>query len=145
MKRLMTGLFAGAAVLCAGTIGTYAGEKTTVSDEAAVFIVSPADGATVSSPVTVKLGHKGVEIRASGGDTVHNAGHHVLLIDTPMPALDEDIPFDNKHLHLADGATEVELHLAPGTHTLQLLLVDHGHAVHATPVKSEMPITITVK
>jgi hypothetical protein len=38
----------------------------------------------------------------------------------------------------------VTLELSPGTHTLQLMLGDHGHVPHDPPVKSA-PITIIVE
>ena len=58
--------------------------------------------------------------------------------------LDANIPADDKHKHFGKGQTEVSLELAPGTHTLQLVLGDQNHIPHAPPVASEV-ITITVK
>jgi len=106
-------------------------------------ILSPADGATVSSPVTVKFGMQGMEI-VPAGTNKPNTGHHHLLIDADLPPLDAAIPKDANHMHFGKGQTEATIKLAPGNHTLQLLLGDKDHMPHNPPVHSEK-ITITVK
>ena len=110
---------------------------------AKAYIVSPADGATVSSPVTVKFGLDGMEVAPAGTDKP-NSGHHHLLIDTNLPAMGKAIPSDANHKHFGKGQTETKLDLKPGKHTLQLLLGDKAHVPHNPPVKSKK-ITITVK
>lgn len=110
---------------------------------ARVFIITPTDGAIVSSPVVVEFGVEGMAIVPAG--TVHpDAGHHHLLVDTDVPALDQPIPKDANHIHFGDGSASVELNLEPGTHTLQLLLADHAHIPHDPPVVSEK-ISITIQ
>jgi hypothetical protein len=110
---------------------------------ARVFIITPADGATVSSPVLVEFGVEGMAIVPAG--TAHpDAGHHHLLVDTDVPALDQPIPKDANHIHFGDGSASVELNLEPGAHTLQLLLADHAHIPHDPPVVSEK-ISITIQ
>ena len=120
---------------------TYAG--TPSAKGAKAYIVSPEDGATVSSPVTVKFGLDGMEVAPAGTDKP-NSGHHHLLIDTNLPAMAKPIPSDANHKHFGKGQTEVSLDLKPGKHTLQLLLGDKAHVPHNPPVKSKK-ITITVK
>jgi len=106
-------------------------------------ILSPADGATVSSPVTVKFGMEGMEIVPAGTDKP-NTGHHHLLIDAELPPMNAAIPKDATHMHFGKGQTEASITLAPGKHTLQLLLGDKDHMPHNPPVYSQK-ITITVK
>ena len=89
-------------------------------------LIEPADGATVGRNVKVKFGVSGMEL-APAGTSKPNSGHHHLLIDTPLPALDREIPSDLNHLHFGRAQTETEITLAPGEHTLQLLLGDHEH------------------
>lgn len=108
-----------------------------------LYFIEPADGATVTSPVTVKFGLKGFGI-APAGVPFNNTGHHHLIVDAPLPALDKPIPADKNHLHYGAGQTETKLDLAPGTHTLQLLLGDHLHTPHKDAIYSQQ-ITITVK
>ena len=63
----------------------WAQERTPSPAGAEVYIISPKDGATVKSPVTVQFGLKGMGI-APAGVKFENTGHHHLLIDTDVPA-----------------------------------------------------------
>jgi hypothetical protein len=67
------------------------------------------------------------------------------LIDVNEP-LDpnEPIPQDKAHLHFGAGQTEAHIELAPGKHTLQLVLGDAKHFPFNPPIISKK-ITITVK
>jgi len=110
---------------------------------ASVFFVSPADGDTVRSPFAVEFGISAMEVVRSG-DNTPNTGHHHVLIDTGLPALDLPIPADEHHVHFGDGSSATELTLEPGEHTLQLLLGDHLHIPHDPPVYS-VRISVTVE
>jgi hypothetical protein len=110
---------------------------------AKLTITSPAAGATVKSPVTVTFALEGMTV-APAGTNDPNTGHHHLLIDADVPALDQPIPKDANHLHFGQGQTEAQVELAPGQHTLQALLGDGNHVPHDPPIMSE-PITITVE
>lgn len=117
---------------------------TPAPDGAKATIISPEDGATVNSPVKVVFGLGGMGI-APAGIRHANTGHHHLLVDVDgLPNLDLPIPTDANHIHFGGGQTEAEFELAPGTHTLQLLLGDYSHIPHSPPVKSEV-VTITVE
>lgn len=109
---------------------------------ARVFIASPADGATVTSPVTVVFGIENFGL-APAGTPGAGTGHHHLLVDTDLPALDQPIPSDANHLHFGKAQTETALELSPGAHTLRLLLGDGNHVPHDVALISD-PITITV-
>lgn len=135
------GIAALAGVLSMG--GASAADRTPAPEGAAVYIVSPADGATVSSPVTVVFGLKGMGV-APAGTEKEKTGHHHLIVDAPLPPVDEPIPADNQHIHFGGGQTEFVIELAPGSHTLQLLLGDLNHVPH-NPVVASDPITITVE
>jgi len=110
---------------------------------AEVYFIAPQDGATVSSPVTVKFGLKGMGI-APAGITFENSGHHHLIIDAELPPVGAPIPTDAQHMHFGKGQSEATIELKPGKHTLQLLLGDFAHTPH-DPVVSSKKITITVK
>lgn len=111
---------------------------------AEVSILEPSDGATVSSPVSVKFGIKGMILMPAG--IAHpESGHHHLLVDVDeLPDLTQPIPADAQHIHFGKGQTETTLELSPGEHTLQLLLGDQYHRPHDKPVISKK-ITITVQ
>lgn len=117
--------------------------RTPAPAGAELYFIEPVDGATVRGPVTVKFGLKGMGV-APAGIQLANTGHHHLLIDTGLPALDKPIPADANHVHFGMGQTETTVDLAPGRHTLQLLLGDHLHIPHQPPVMSQQ-ITITVQ
>ena len=117
--------------------------RTPSPEGASVFFVIPADGDTVPIPISVEFGVAGMSIVAAGMNEAHS-GHHHLLIDTDPPDMGLPIPADAHHVHFGDASTSTELTLAPGTHTLRLLLGDHLHIPHNPPIMSE-PISITVE
>ena len=108
-----------------------------------LYFISPKNGETVASPVTVRFGLRGMGV-APAGMAMENTGHHHLLVDSALPPLDRPIPADAQHVHFGKGQTEASVTLAPGSHRLQLLLADHLHIPHDPPVVSK-PVTITVK
>lgn len=120
-------------------------------------ILQPAEGAVVASPVTIVVSPHGPSAQGSGeaASTVANpmdkqtmlmpGGAHLhLLIDTALPKPGDRIPMDTHHIHLLNGKTQVTVPLAPGKHTLQLVMgsKDH-HAKDGLDVSA--PVTITVK
>lgn len=149
MKRFTTfGAAVCSTVLLAAPL--WAGGETVANPEAQVYIVNLADGAEVSSPVRVVFGLSGMGV-APAGTEKENTGHHHLLIDRPPLGQGEDgedelsygLPSDENHLHFGGGQTETTVELAPGSHTLQLVMGDMGHVPHSTPIVSDV-ITITV-
>ena len=113
-------------------------------DNAAVFFLEPDEGATVSSPVTVKFGLTNMTV-APAGDNTDNSGHHHILIDqTELPDMTQPLPATDQIVHFGLGQTETTLELEPGEHTLQLVLGNHLHIPHDKPVVSKK-ITIRVE
>ena len=117
--------------------------RTASADGASVFFITPADGATASSPIGIEFGIAGMDV-VKAGDNQPHSGHHHLLIDTGLPDLGSPIPADEHHVHFGDGSSSTEITLPPGEHTLQMLLGDHLHLPHNPPLVSEQ-ITITVE
>jgi hypothetical protein len=141
--------------------------------ERAPVILSPTDGAVVSSPVTIMVG-----VKASGtmhdedtkaatndaskqmgqrdqneqmgqmgemhGDEQHHGAHLHLIVDSPLPKSGMMVPMDEKHIHLMHGETKTVVTLAPGKHTLQLIVGGEDHVIHAHAPFSKM-ITIAVQ
>ncbi|MDQ2639596.1 MAG: DUF4399 domain-containing protein [Pseudomonadota bacterium] len=116
--------------------------RTPAPAGAKVFIVSPKDGETVTTPVKVVFGISGMGL-APAGEKNDNAGHHHLLVDTDLPDPSLPIPADDKHVHFGKAQTEGEVALAPGHHTLQLVLGDYLH-IPFDPVIASQKITINV-
>jgi hypothetical protein len=117
--------------------------RTRSPDGARVFFISPADGATLSNPVSIEFGIASMDV-VRAGDNKPDSGHHHLLIDTGLPDLGLPIPADAQHVHFGDGSTATEITLSSGEHTLQLLLGDHLHIPHDPRVVSKT-ISITVE
>ena len=117
--------------------------RTASPEGASVYIISPADGDRVSSPVTVRFGLKGMGVAPAGLDNP-KTGHHHLIIDAPLPDPNLPIPADDQHRHFGGGQTEVTLELTPGPHSLQLMLGDLNHIPHTRPLVS-VRIEITVE
>lgn len=133
-----------AVALLFATIAAWPEDRTPSPAGAEVYFVGLKDGARVKNPVTLHFGLKGMGI-APAGIKFDNTGHHHLYIDTDLPSdLSQPVPaVENKVVHFGKGQTEVTLTLAPGRHTLQLMLADYMHIPHNPPVVSRK-ITITV-
>ena len=116
-----------------------------------VYFINLEDGATVSSPVLVQMGARGMGV-APAGTEVEGTGHHHILINRPPLGEGEDgqdewlygLPADENHIHYGGGQTEAVLDLPAGTHTLQMVFGDMNH-VPFGPQMVTAPITITVK
>ena len=118
--------------------------RTPAPQGAQVYIISPAHGEVVSSPVVVKFGLKGMGVAPAGVDRPKTGHHHLLIDVADYPALDKPLPGDDNHKHFGGGQTETMIELTPGSHTLQLIMGDRNHVPHDPPVISKQ-ITITVK
>jgi hypothetical protein len=89
---------------------------------------------------------------APAGTEKDGTGHHHLLIDRapwgqgPDDAghADTGLPADDRIRHFGGGQTEVTLTLAPGPHSLQLLMGDAYH-VPIAPTVASARIEITVR
>ncbi|MGB3461193.1 MAG: DUF4399 domain-containing protein [Rhodanobacter lindaniclasticus] len=143
MKRILFAL-ALAGLVTTAMAAAPALPTTAAPAGAEVYIISPADGATVGPEVTVRFGLKGMGV-APAGVVKENTGHHHLLVDVKdLPAAGQPIPADAQHIHFGGGQTQTTLKLTPGTHTLQLELGDANH-VPFEPALVSKKITIHVK
>lgn len=119
--------------------------QTAAPPNAVVYIISPKDGDTVTSPFKVQFGLSGMGVAPAGVDKP-NTGHHHLIIDATLSPdeLKEPIASDAKHIHFGGGQTETMVTLPPGRHTLQLVLGDWSHIPVNPPIMSPV-VTVTVK
>lgn len=141
MKRAL--VLTTAAILGISAVAIAQVKRTPSPAGAEVYIISPKDGETVSSPVNVKFGLKGMGI-APAGIAMENTGHHHLVVDGEATPAGAPIPADATHIHYGKGQTEASVELKPGKHTLLLVLGDQLHIPHEPAVVSKK-ITITVK
>ena len=106
-------------------------------EEAEVYIIEPANGATVKSPFVAKFGLTGMGISPAGVDRPNTGHHHLLLDREELPDLTQPMQASDSLKHYGQGQTEATLSLAPGEHTLQLVLGNYQHIPHDQPVISE--------
>ena len=148
----MRQIFIIGAALCALTLSPLALAGDTRSPPgAASYFVNLADGDVVTRPLKVVFGLSGMGV-APAGIEAENTGHHHLLIDRPplgqgadgAEEFDSNLIADEHNLHFGKGQTDTVIELAPGRHTLQLVLGDANHIPHDPPVMSAV-ITIIVK
>jgi hypothetical protein len=131
-------------VACLPLIVAAQGSAPQTPPKPEIFIREPANGATVSSPVTVVFGLRNYGV-APAGIKLDNTGHFHIIVGNNVPAVGTVIPpNDAVYRHYGTGAIETKLTLPPGTHTLRLVLGDFEHKVISTELVSA-PITITVK
>ena len=117
--------------------------KVAATPGSSLYFVNLKNGATVSSPVLVQFGLRGMGVAPAGIEKA-GTGHHHLLVDVAELDVNAPIPTTDQHRHFGLGQTEVTLEMKPGQHTLQLLMGDQNHIPHHPVVMSER-ITITVK
>jgi len=140
MKILKTSIALAALILG----GTAVAGDSPAPKNAYLYIGWPNDGEIIyKNNFRVWFGLRKMGVAPAGVDKA-KTGHHHLIVDAPLPPMDEEIPSDNQHLHFGKGQTETRITLPSGTHTLQLVLGDHNHVPHNPPVTSRK-ITVTVK
>ncbi len=117
--------------------------KVAATPGSSLYFVNLKSGETVSSPVLIQFGLRGMGVAPAGIEKA-GTGHHHLLVDVAELDVNAPIPTSDQHRHFGLGQTEVTLEMKPGQHTLQLLMGDQNHIPHHPVVMSER-ITITVK
>lgn len=109
---------------------------------AKAYFVDLNDGATIPPKSILHFGLSGMGV-APAGVNKPNSGHFHILIDAEPPETQSPIPNNENHLHYGGGQTEATLTLAPGKHTLQIVMGDANHVPHSPPVMSPV-IHVTV-
>lgn len=122
-------------------LGSY--NKVAAVSGTSLYFINVKNGDTVSSPLNVQFGLKGMGVAPAGVEKA-GTGHHHLLVDVAELDVNNGIPMSDQHRHFGLGQTEVSIALKPGMHTLQLVLGDQNHIPHHPVVMSER-ITVTVK
>jgi hypothetical protein len=144
MNSMRRAIMIAALTLAALQVTPVASARSPSPENAKEYFIWPSDGTVIhGGKFWVRMGLRNMGVAPKGTD-VPNTGHHHLLIDTDLPAMDEPIPSDRNHLHFGAGETEARVELPPGKHTLQLLLGDKDHIPHDPPVYSKK-ITVIVK
>lgn len=114
-------------------------EVPAVPDNASVHFVNLQDSATVTSPVYVAFGIKGMEVEPAG-KVNEGKGHHHIIIDGEALETGGTVPADDHNIHYGGGQTSDSLKLSPGMHTLTMQFADGMHRSYGM----QMATTITV-
>jgi len=125
-------------MILAGALAAFSLSAFATSE---VSFVEPADGATVSSPVSVKMGVSGMTVQPAG-KLVDGTGHHHLIIDGEPVAAGTPVPADAQHLHFGKGQTETAVELPPGKHTLTLQFADGLHQSYGPAMSKTIEIEV---
>ena len=106
---------------------TAAASADTMEDRSSttpsVSLVTPADGATVSSPVAMEFIVSNLNISPVPSEVEsprEGMGHHHVAIDTECLPVGEEIPQADPWVHFGDGSNIYETLLPAGQHTLTL-------------------------
>lgn len=119
-------------------------ERTRVklNEPTSVDFANLKDGFSLRSPFQVDFAIRGMGV-VPAGKPHPKAGHHHLLVNTPLPAnVGEKIPFNDFHRHFGKGQTGTTIALPPGKHRLRLLFADHDHRPYFV-FSPEINITVT--
>ncbi len=111
------------------------------NDSSRVFFIEPADGATVSSPVSVVMGVQDFVVEPATNGVTEGHGHLHIMVDTPCVEPRLIVPPDAQHLHFGKGQLATEIELGTGEHFLCLQAADGNH----TALRATQGITITVR
>ena len=89
-----------------GATETTSNERTSAPADAALTFVTPEDGASVTSPVTVEFALEGMEVVEADTDRA-DTGHHHLLVDLDeLPPMDAPLPSTDQVIHFGGGQTQ---------------------------------------
>lgn len=120
----------------------------TISPDARVFFVTPADGATVVGPVVdgkvtvhVEMGVEGLTVMRAG-TLADGSGHHHIVIDGDPVPREQAVPADAQHIHYGLGQTEADLQLEPGPHTLRLQFADGAHRSYGSQAHAMIHVNV---
>lgn len=119
---------------CCWTISAFA-------QQPGVSFESPKDGAVVTSPVNIKFGVTGMEVRPAG-DMTPNTGHHHLLINQKPVAAKQVVPADAQHIHYGQGQTEAQVTLPPGKYRLTAQFANGAHQSYGPGMSETIDITV---
>lgn len=115
--------------------------------ETSVLMSGPSVTATAAStvpagdPVQIQLKASGVDIVKANGDGSGNTGHFHLFVDRLAVKPGEVIPKDPDIIHTAASKVDVP-GLAPGVHTIWVVLGDGNHRAFDPAVEARVVVTV---
>ena len=139
MTRKSSFLYTGLAL----ALSTLVAACAAAAPVAKVTFVEPKNGATVSSPVAVKMATENFTVEPAG-EVKTGAGHLHITVDGECTAAGQAITKDDTHVHYGKGQVETTLDLVAGPHTL-CLQAGNGAHIALPGAGMTQKINITVK
>ncbi|MEZ4871443.1 MAG: DUF4399 domain-containing protein [Bdellovibrionales bacterium] len=133
--KFMSAMIVAATILISGCMSM---EKV---DESRVFFSNLTDGQTVQSPLNVKFGVEGMEVKPAG-QLIEGTGHHHLIIDGEPIAAGKVIPNNDTYIHFGGGQTETTVDLSKGEHTLMLQFADGAHRSYGEKMRASIKVIV---
>lgn len=112
-----------------------------MAQQPAVSFLSPHDGDKVTSPVSIKFGVTGMEVRPAGDMTPNTGHHHLLINEQPIPAK-QVVPADDTHIHYGQGQTEATVKLPPGKYRLTAQFANGAHQSYGPGMSETIDIIV---
>ena len=117
-------------------------ELPAIPEGARVVFANLKNGATVSSPLKVKMGTVVMKVDTAG-PVIAGIGHHHLFIDAEDSlAAGTMVPKDSTHLHFGKGQKETEITLTPGKHKLTLQFADGLHRSYGSKLSATIMVNV---
>ena len=109
-----------------------------------VFFENLKDGQEVNSPLTIKMGVKGMEVEPANNGINENKGHHHLLIDTMgFIAPGTMVPMvENRIIHFGGGELEHTIELSPGEHSISLQFANGIHSSYGSRMSKTIKVSV---
>ncbi|MCA9508749.1 MAG: DUF4399 domain-containing protein [Myxococcales bacterium] len=123
-------------------------QKSSKDDGPLVYFIAPKDGDTLSSPIEIIFGVKGMSVRPAMEDVNDKtSGHHHILIDSPKGFIEKGmpVPVDKNHIHYGKGQTSATIDLPVGTHTLSMQFADGAHLSYGKEMAATITVTVVEK
>lgn len=115
----------------------------------AIAIKAPADGATVKGPkVKVDVAVSNWKLAPAGGTVANGEGHLHFFVDLPASSIapGQPIPATTEnpaYIHAGKEPLDSrELELAPGKHTITVVMGDAAHAALSAPAPQSITINV---
>ncbi len=112
-----------------------------LAQQPGVSFISPHDGEKVTSPVTIKFGVTGMQVRPAGDMTPNTGHHHLLINEKPIPDK-QVVPTDDTHLHYGQGQTEAVVKLPPGKYRLTAQFANGAHQSYGPGMSKTIDIIV---
>jgi hypothetical protein len=122
-------------------VGSARTETTVTVDGPSVDATAPATSAA-GQPVVLTVKVEGVTLIKADGDASGRTGHLHVFVDRDPTAAGQPIPKEAGIIHTTDTTIAVP-DLAPGEHTLWVVLGNGNHVPFAPAVLDKVTVTVT--